>query len=111
MYSPPPGPCFRATNPSRDNGLKSMPISDFQLPICSFSQSATGIWQSAMLLSFRELEAFARALLTILLALFDARVARDQTGLLQCRAQVAVVLHQCPRDAVTNCACLSRRAA
>src|SRR6476619_6683140 len=62
-----------------------------------------------MILSLRELEALARALLSVLLALFDARVARHQTGLFQCGPQFVVVLNQRARDPMTNRPCLTRR--
>ena len=57
------------------------------------------------------MEALARALLSVLLALLDARIARNQARLFQGRPQIAVVFDQCSRDAVTNRAGLPLRAA
>src|SRR6266849_1923232 len=74
-------------------------------------QSKIGNWQSAMFLSFRELEPLARALLSVLLAFLDPRIARDQSRVFQCRPQVAVVLNQSTRNSVTNRAGLARRSA
>ena len=62
-------------------------------------------------LPLAELEALARALLSVLLPLFDSRIARYQARLLQRRPQIAVVFNQRARDAMTNGACLSRRSA
>lgn len=62
-------------------------------------------------LSFRELESLASALLAILLAFFDSRVARDKTGLLQASAKFGIEFYKRPRDAVTNCARLSCKTA
>src|SRR5258707_15469452 len=59
-------------------------------------------------LSLRELEALARALLSVLLSLFDPRIACNQAGLLQSRAQVRIELDQRPRDAVPDRARLPR---
>src|SRR3954464_4704315 len=50
-------------------------------------------------LPFAELEALARALLSVLLAFLDARVARQEAFLLQSRPQFEVVFHQRPRNA------------
>src|SRR5918912_3769156 len=58
--------------------------------------------QSAIGLPFRELEALARALLSVLLAFFDARVARDEPRMLQGRAQVGVEFDERARDAVAD---------
>ena len=55
------------------------------------------------MLSLRELEALTRALLSVLLPLFDSRIAGYQAGLLQSRPQIAVVFDQRARDAMTNC--------
>ena len=66
MYSPRSPLHVEATNPNRDNGV--FEISDLKFEISE--------------LPLRELEAFARALLSVLLALFDARVARNQSGVL-----------------------------
>src|SRR5260370_35216148 len=62
-------------------------------------------------LSLRELESFARALLAVLLAFLDPRIARDQACVFQGRPQVAVVLNQSARNSVTNRAGLTRRSA
>src|SRR5215213_10239413 len=62
-------------------------------------------------LSLRELEALARALLPVLLALLDAGVARDQAGVLERGAQVCVELDQGACDAVANRAGLARGSA
>jgi hypothetical protein len=99
--------------------------SDFQLPIADSSNSVTdraaylsnamqlaiGNWQSEMFLSLRELEAFARALLPILLTFFDTRVARNQTCLFQRGTKICIVFQQRPRDAVANRSCLACRSA
>src|SRR2546421_9405900 len=53
-------------------------------------------------LAFRELEALARALLAVLLALLDARVACDEARLLQGGPEVGVKFHQRARDAVAH---------
>src|SRR5207248_10581042 len=50
-------------------------------------------------LPFTELEALARALLPVLLALLDARVARQEAFFLQPRPQLQVVFHQRAGDA------------
>ena len=100
-------------------------ISDFELRISNF-EPATAIENqttdsddfkseirnpnSEILLSFRELEALARALLSILLAFFDAGIARDQARLLQRRTKVSIEFHQRAGDAMANRACLARRA-
>jgi hypothetical protein len=60
-------------------------------------------------LSLRELEALARALLTVLLALFDARIAGHQTGVLERGAKIVVVFEQRARNAMTHGARLSGR--
>src|SRR5215831_1239954 len=62
-------------------------------------------------LSFRELEAFTSALLPVFLPLFDARVACDQSRMLQRGPQIGVVFDQRAGNAVPDCACLSCRAA
>src|SRR6266576_2223970 len=62
-------------------------------------------------LSFRELEALARALLSVLLALFDSRITGNQSRMLQRWPQVGIVFEQRASDAVTYCAGLARRAA
>src|SRR5271156_1174522 len=50
-------------------------------------------------LSFRELEPLARALLTVLLTLARARVATQQSKLLQLRPQLGIKLEQCAGNA------------
>src|SRR5712692_4180220 len=62
-------------------------------------------------LSLRELESLARALLSVLLAFLDPRIARDQARVFQCRPQVAVVFNQSSRNSMANRACLARRSA
>jgi hypothetical protein len=62
-------------------------------------------------LALRELETLARTLLSVLLALFDPRITRYQSGLFQCRPQFVVVFNQRACDAVTNSPGLSRRTA
>src|SRR5436853_2015861 len=67
--------------------------------------------KSKIELAFRELEAFARALLAVLLALFGARVASDEAGTLQARAEFGIKLHQRPRYPMTHRARLTGLAA
>src|SRR5262245_44925185 len=62
-------------------------------------------------LAFRELQALSRALLTVLLTLFGARVAREQSGPLELLPQLGVELDQRARDAVTHRAGLAGYAA
>src|SRR5262249_32710740 len=62
-------------------------------------------------LTFTELEALARPLLPVLLALLDARVARQEAFLLQLRPQLEVVLHERARDPEAQRAGLARDAA
>src|SRR5262249_34827669 len=52
-----------------------------------------------MKLAFAELEALARALLSVLLALLDPRIARQEAFFLQLRPELHVVLHERARDA------------
>src|SRR6185295_1624288 len=61
-------------------------------------------------LPLAELEPGAGALLTVLLALLLARIARQQAGRLQSVAQLGVVLEQGARDAVPDRAGLARAA-
>src|SRR4029079_2592996 len=65
----------------------------------------------ALPLTFTELEALARALLSVLLALLDPRVARQEAFFLQPRPQLEVVLHERARDAEAERAVLSGDAA
>src|SRR5579884_2145283 len=58
-------------------------------------------------LALGELEARTSAALSVLLALFHARIAREEAGLLQPLAQLGVVDLQRARDAVANRARLS----
>src|SRR6185503_8994405 len=58
-----------------------------------------------------ELEAGAGAALTVLLALLHARIAREEAGLLEALAQLAVVDLQRARDAVADRSGLAARAA
>src|SRR5215813_14010250 len=67
--------------------------------------------RSSKNLAFRELEAFTRALLTVLLTLFGAGIAREQSGLFELLTQLGVELEQRARDAVTHCAGLTSNAA
>src|SRR3954471_13168365 len=62
-------------------------------------------------LALGELEAGAGAALTVLLALFDARVAGDEAGFLQRGAEGAVDLHQRAGDAVLDGVGLAREPA
>src|SRR6476646_8192453 len=62
-------------------------------------------------LAFAELEALARALLSVLLALLDARVARQEAFLLQLRPKLEVVLDERARDAEAQRARLASDAA
>src|SRR5215831_1494765 len=62
-------------------------------------------------LAFAELEALARALLPVLLALLDARVARQEAFLLQLRPQFEVVFDQRAGDAEAQRAGLAGDAA
>src|SRR6266540_3808112 len=64
--------------------------------------------RSSKKLAFRELEALTRALLTVLLTLFGAGVAREQSGPLELLAQLGVEFEQRARDAVTYLASRSR---
>jgi len=61
------------------------------------------------MLSLRKLETFPRALLPVLLALFDARVSRNETSTLERGTKVGIVFEQSSRDAVTDRTRLARR--
>src|SRR6266536_1637827 len=67
-------------------------------------------WKSKTgnLSSLGKLKAFTRALLSVFLSFLNARVPRDQTGLFQRRAQVAVIFNQSASNAVTDRAGLTR---
>src|ERR1700744_4901175 len=58
---------------------------------------------TASALALAELEAFASALLSVLLALFPARVAADQSFALELLPQFRIELHQSARDAELHC--------
>src|SRR6185369_6121888 len=62
-------------------------------------------------LTLRELEPGARALLAVLLALLDARIAGQEAGRLEPRLQTGIEHHECPRQAVTDGAGLTGLAA
>src|SRR3954468_11184397 len=62
-------------------------------------------------LALRELEAGAGALLSVLLALLHARIAREEAGLLEALAKFGVVDLKRARDAVANRSGLAARAA
>src|SRR5471030_1149131 len=62
-------------------------------------------------LPFAELDAFARASHTVLLAFLGARIARQESSTLQRLAQFEVVLDQRPRDAQPHSARLAGDAA
>src|SRR6266446_9777305 len=103
---------LKATNQNRDNGIS---ISNFEMRIANcglekqeFLNSKSAIRNSQFSSSLRELEALARALLSVLLAFLDPRIARDQSRVFQGRPQVAVVLNQSSRNSVTNRSGLAR---
>ena len=95
----------------------SIPIADFEFArlrkreLRRLSNPNSKIDNPKFSYRLRELEAFASALLPILLPFLDARVARDQAGLLQRGTQVGIVFEQRARNAVANRARLSRRSA
>src|ERR1022692_3449065 len=62
-------------------------------------------------LTFRELEALARTLLTVLLALVNARIAGQETFLLKKLSQLNIVFQQSPSHAQAHGACLTHRSA
>src|SRR5438477_6593466 len=62
-------------------------------------------------LALAELEAFARAFLSVLLTLFFTRIASDKPGLFQPFSQFAVKFHQRSGNAVSDGACLTRDSA
>src|SRR5712692_2674481 len=101
---------LKATNQNRDNGIS---ISNFEMRIADWRNksslnSKSAIRNSQFSSSLRELEALARALLSVLLAFLDPRIARDQSRVFQRRPQVAVVLNQSSRNSVTNRSGLAR---
>src|SRR5579884_1151215 len=77
-------------------------------PMC---RPRKGAVSSVERLAFRELEALARALLTVLLTFVRSRIASQQTRLLQARPQLRVDLDQRARDSQPDGACLSGRTA
>src|SRR6266545_2312177 len=79
--------------------IKKLPAASHRLEAGSFS------------LSLAELEALARALLTVLLAFLDARIARQEARLLEPLPQLEVVFHERARDAEPQRAGLARDAA
>ena len=84
-------------------------IVDFELPIaneCQLDQLTSAI---AMLLPLRKLEPFPSALLSVLFAFLDTRIARHQTCMLERGAKVGIELEQRSRDAVSDRSCLARR--
>src|SRR5262245_24569772 len=94
----------RATETQRK--LREDGFSSFRIPLC-----ASVAKLDPHLLAFRELEAFTRALLTVLLTLFGAGIAREQSGLFELLTQLGVELEQRARDAVTHRAGLASNAA
>src|SRR5690348_17607778 len=93
-----------------------LPIFNCQLPIVFNSHyrlSKSEIRQSTIgnNLALRKLEAFACALLSVLLSFLDAWIARHETGVFEGRSQVAIILDQRARDTVSDCAGLARRSA
>src|SRR6202022_3728491 len=66
---------------------------------------------AGQLLAFRVLRSLAGPLQSVLLALLHPRVARQQSGLLQRRAEVRGVAQQGPRDAMRDGSRLSAGAA
>src|ERR1700749_2324001 len=87
-------------------------VFSFQFSVFSFQQERVALLKTEnrklkTALAFRELEALARALLSVLLALL---FARDESGVLERGAEVGVELHQRARDAVGHRAGLARGA-
>src|SRR4030095_16611335 len=83
----------------------------YQWPVSSFQ---SGNWKpgtGTSFLSLTELEALACSLLSVLLPLLDACVARQEAGLLEPLPPLDVVLHARARDARTHVACLTGDAA
>src|SRR5882762_8984506 len=73
-------------------------------------RSKTSI-QNPKRLALRELEPLAGALLTVLLALLDARIASQQAVGLQCLAQLNVELEECTCNSELHSISLCRNAA
>jgi hypothetical protein len=76
---------------------------NFFLPRTSPAGILTAVPCHSKRLALTELEAFARALLAVLLALFDARITSEQTFCLQCLAQLWVELDEGARHAHLHC--------
>src|SRR5258706_1031031 len=120
MYSSRPGFRFESNQfkiATMDSNHFRFSISDGQLKSASrrnsfaARQSKIGNRRSPKFLSLRELETLARALLSVLLAFFNTRIAGNQSGLLQSGPQVAVIFNQGACNAVANRPCLTGRAA
>src|ERR1044072_7592073 len=81
-----------------------------KLPIVFNSHHRLSNRKSAIgnVLSLRKLEAFACALLSVLLSFLDAWIARHETSVFEGRPQVTIILDQRARDAVPDCASLAR---
>src|SRR4030095_6061937 len=62
-------------------------------------------------LTFRELESLPSALLSVLFALLDSRIARDQASVFQGWPKVSIEFEQSSGNAVPDCPGLSRWAA
>src|SRR6267142_1763370 len=92
--------CQSVFSTRRDRGLGN--FRDNQSESRQWNSEISNLRFEISKLSLRELEALARALLSVLLAFFDPRIARDQSRVLQGRPQVAVVLNQCSGNSVTN---------
>src|SRR5882724_5273399 len=95
---------INSQGPATDNP-KQPQLPGFQIRIPKF-----GI-RNLSALPLRELEALAGALLSILLAFFNARVTCDQARLLQCWTKIRIVFEQRTSNAVANSPRLSRRTA
>src|SRR5690242_2810517 len=93
--------------------MESLPIFNCQLPIVFNSHHRLSNRKSAIgnVLSLRKLEAFACALLSVLLSFLDAWIARHETSVFEGRPQVTIILDQRARDAVPDCASLARGSA
>src|SRR4029453_19513821 len=81
----------------RDAGqIASITVTSGQSPVSSLATGNRELETS--FLSLTELEALACSLLSVLLPLLDACVARQEAGLLEPLSQLDVVLDQCARD-------------
>src|ERR1019366_7283336 len=99
-------PCRRPKFSSRDGDTPSLPKQQKTPP-----DWTSGAWKFPVRSTFRELETFARARLAVFLALFHARIAREEALGLQRPPQVRVELQQRPGDAVPHRAGLAVRPA